>query len=92
MADFIASLPYAAKRLRVLFCFGRFERGTLAVWSRWIRPENVITSSRREKRVRRCRIRPERFELKNNFTEKKFLWNFFLGEDSCAVAAVRYPT
>src|ERR1700694_4226852 len=30
-ADFIASLPYAAKRLRVFICFERFERRILVV-------------------------------------------------------------
>jgi hypothetical protein len=91
-ADFIASLPYAAERLRLFIYFERFEGRILVVGVRWIRPENVITSSSREKRARRDPVRPLQLELKKISIEKEFLWNFFLREDSCARGAVRYPT
>jgi hypothetical protein len=49
-ADFIASLPYAAKRPRQLFILNA---------SRWIEAENVITSAGGEKRAPRDPVRPE---------------------------------
>jgi hypothetical protein len=90
-ADFIASLPYAAKRLRLFIYFERLRDELWWSGVRWIRPENVITSSRREKRARRDPVRPLQLELKKISIESKFLWNFFLREDSCARAAVQYP-